>query len=203
MLATSAPNASCTVATAHGIDLIGPVHIDPSWQARTPGALDLSRFTVDWKRERVTCPQGQHSVGWHPAKDAKGESVVQVLFAKSVCQRCPVRSMCTDARATGRQYDAAFPAGAPRDVAGGAPTPTDRGIQGALSPPRRNRGHVLADHAQSRCCAAHAIAACPRRISSTCSPRSQPISSAWMLGCRACPSPRHVLRDLLLSPLNR
>jgi hypothetical protein len=21
----------------HGIDLIGPVHIDPSWQARTPG----------------------------------------------------------------------------------------------------------------------------------------------------------------------
>jgi hypothetical protein len=31
----------------HGIDLMGPVHIDPSWQARTPGALDLSRFTGD------------------------------------------------------------------------------------------------------------------------------------------------------------
>ncbi len=26
----------------HAIDLIGPVHTDPSWQARTPGALDVS-----------------------------------------------------------------------------------------------------------------------------------------------------------------
>jgi transposase len=24
----------------HGIDLMGPVHVDPSWKARTPGALD-------------------------------------------------------------------------------------------------------------------------------------------------------------------
>ena len=94
---------------AHGIDLIGLVHIDPSWQARTPGALDLSQFTVDWKHKSITCPQGQHSVGWQPAKDAKGESVVQVLFAKSVCQRCPVRSMCTDARATGRSMTLRFP----------------------------------------------------------------------------------------------
>jgi IS5 family transposase len=93
----------------HAIDLIGPVHIDPSWQARTPGALDLSQFSVDWKQKRVTCPQGQRSVGWHPAKDAKGESVVQVLFAKSVCQACPSRSICTDARATGRSMTLRFP----------------------------------------------------------------------------------------------
>jgi transposase len=64
---------------------------------------------VDWKRERVTGPQGQHSVGWHPAKDAKGESVVQVLFAKAVCQVCPRRSLCTDAQATGRSMTLRFP----------------------------------------------------------------------------------------------
>ena len=29
----------------HGIDVMGPVHIDPSWQARTPGALDASTST--------------------------------------------------------------------------------------------------------------------------------------------------------------
>jgi transposase len=92
-----------------GIDLLGPVHIDPSWQVRTPGALDLSRCTVDCKRERVTCPQGQRSVGWHPAKDAKGESVVQVLVAKAVCQVCPCRSLCTDAQATGRSMTLPFP----------------------------------------------------------------------------------------------
>jgi transposase len=85
------------------------VHTDPSWQARTPGALDVSQFTVDWRHERVTCPQGQHSVGWHRAKDAKGESVVQVLFAQAVCQRCLVRSACTDARATGRSMTLRFP----------------------------------------------------------------------------------------------
>jgi transposase len=94
---------------AHAIDLIGPVHTDPSWQARTPGALDLSQFTVDWQRERVTCPQGQDSVGWHRSKDAKGESVVQVLFAKAVCQVCPCRSLCTDAQATGRSMTLRFP----------------------------------------------------------------------------------------------
>jgi transposase len=94
---------------AHAIDLIGPVHTDPSWQARTPGALDVSQFTVDWKHERVTCPQGQPSVGWYRAKDAKGESVVQILFAKSVCQACPSRSLCTDAQATGRSMTLRFP----------------------------------------------------------------------------------------------
>jgi transposase len=91
------------------IDLIGRVHTDPSWQAHTPGALDRSPFTVDWQRERVTCPHGQHSVGWHPAKDAQGELVVQVRFAKAVCQLCPSRSLCTDAQATGRSMTLRFP----------------------------------------------------------------------------------------------
>jgi len=94
---------------AHTIDLVGPVHTDPSWQARTPGALDVSQFSVDWQQERVTCPQGQQSVGWHPAKDAKGETVVQVVFAQAVCLTCPSRPKCTDARATGRSMTLRFP----------------------------------------------------------------------------------------------
>ncbi|MBA2679466.1 MAG: transposase, partial [Ktedonobacteraceae bacterium] len=39
----------------HGIDLLGPVHIDPSWQARTPGALDVSLFTIDWHSQHALC----------------------------------------------------------------------------------------------------------------------------------------------------
>lgn len=58
----------------HGIDLIGPVHVDPSWQARTPGAYDASSFQIDWEHQTVTCPQGQHNERWNEGKDAKGES---------------------------------------------------------------------------------------------------------------------------------
>ncbi len=32
----------------HGIDLIGPVYVDPSWQAHTPGVYEASQFQIDW-----------------------------------------------------------------------------------------------------------------------------------------------------------
>jgi transposase len=86
----------------HAIELIGPVHVDPSWQARTPGAFDVSRFHVDWEHHLVICPQGEHSRMWHLGKDAKGESVVQVWFALPTCQACPLHVRCTEAQTTGR-----------------------------------------------------------------------------------------------------
>lgn len=93
----------------YGIDLIGPVHTDPSWQARTPDALDGSQFQVDWERRLVTCPQGVQSISWHLGKDAKGESAVQVWFAQPTCQACPLRHRCTTAQATGRSMTLRFP----------------------------------------------------------------------------------------------
>ena len=93
----------------HAVDLIGPVHSDPSWQARTPGAVDVSQFAIDWGGEQVTCPQGQHSISWHRSTDAKGESIVQIFFAQHVCQACPLRHACTDARSTGRSMTLRFP----------------------------------------------------------------------------------------------
>jgi transposase len=93
----------------HGIDLMGPVHIDPSWQARTPGALDVEQFQIDWQQQRVTCPQGQQSSAWYLNRDAKGESIVQIFFPKQICQACPVREKCTDAQKTGRSMTLRFP----------------------------------------------------------------------------------------------
>ncbi len=93
----------------HGIDLIGPVHVDPSWQAHTPSAFDVSQFHVDWDHQVVTCPQGEQSSAWHHGKDAKGESVVQVWFALPTCQACPLRRRCTHAQATGRSLTFRFP----------------------------------------------------------------------------------------------
>lgn len=94
----------------YGIDLIGPVHSDPSWQARTAGAYDVSCFQVAWEQQTVTCPQGQHSVAWHLAEDAKGESVVQIQFAKESCQVCSRRALCTHAQASGRSLTLRYPA---------------------------------------------------------------------------------------------
>jgi len=94
---------------ADAIDLMGPVHVDPSWQARTPGAVEVSQFAVDWQAQRVTCPQGRHSRWWYRGEDAQGESVVQVVFAQQTCQDCALRSQCTDARHTGRSLTLRFP----------------------------------------------------------------------------------------------
>jgi transposase len=93
----------------YAIDLVGPVHVDPSWQSRTPDAFDVSQFRVDWEQQVVTCPQGAQSSSWHRGKDAKGESVVQVWFAQQTCQACPLRRRCTTAQVTGRSMTLRFP----------------------------------------------------------------------------------------------
>jgi transposase len=86
----------------YGIDLIGPVHVDPSWQSRTPGALDASQFQVDWEAQLATCPQGQTSTRWYPQKDSQGEPVVQIMFDAKTCLACPTRPQCTKAKDAGR-----------------------------------------------------------------------------------------------------
>jgi DDE family transposase len=93
----------------YGIDLMGPVHVDPSWQARTPEALDVEHFQIDWQQQRAICPQGQQSNAWHLSQDAKGESIVQILFPKHICQACPVHEKCTNAQQTGRSMTLRFP----------------------------------------------------------------------------------------------
>jgi transposase len=98
-----------TSTESYAIDVMGPVHVDPSWQARTPGALDLEQFHIDWQQRRVTCPQGQQSSAWYLNQDAKGESIVHIFFPKQICHACPVRETCTDAQKTGRSMTLRFP----------------------------------------------------------------------------------------------
>ena len=86
----------------HGIDLIGPVHVDPSWQAHTPGAFDATQFQVDWEAQSAICPQGQRSIGWYPEKDSQQEPVVRIMFGPKTCLACPCRSQCSKAKNGGR-----------------------------------------------------------------------------------------------------
>lgn len=91
------------------IDLIGPVHNDPSWQARNPDAYDASRFDIDWEKQQATCPQGQTNRDWNLARDAVGESVVQIVFAKETCSPCEHRHLCTKAKRNGRSMTLRYP----------------------------------------------------------------------------------------------
>jgi transposase len=80
------------------VSLLGPVREENSWQARDEHAFDLSKFSIDWKTETMTCPTGQKSRYWKPAKGPRGKPTIQVHFDKSDCAICPVRSQCTRSR---------------------------------------------------------------------------------------------------------
>ena len=80
-----------------GVDLVGPVARDTSWQAQTRQGFDVACFRIDWEAHAATCPQGQRSRVWSPSHDAYGNEVIDVRFARADCADCPVRQQCTQA----------------------------------------------------------------------------------------------------------
>src|SRR5947209_3627523 len=81
----------------YGIKLVGPVLSDNSWQAKADKGFDVAHFQLDWQNLQATCPQGHTSARW----SAAGERM-EVVFARELCARCPVRSACTHSQTTGR-----------------------------------------------------------------------------------------------------
>lgn len=82
-------------AQEHGVDLIGPVRPDVSWQAKTEGAYDISRFTIDWEARKAICPEGKQSRSWKTVKDPWGNADIVVRFSSKDCRKCPARALCT------------------------------------------------------------------------------------------------------------
>src|SRR6266702_2847588 len=62
------------------------------YQAET--GYDLTRFSIDWEAETVTCPQGRTSSSWTPVQEAN-KALIKVKFSISDCKVCPARSLCT------------------------------------------------------------------------------------------------------------
>lgn len=77
----------------HEVEVLGPVRPNTSWQAKTPGAYDISQFTVDWEAKTVTCPQGQKGTTWTEAIDNWGNPGINVKFPHKVCRVCDERSL--------------------------------------------------------------------------------------------------------------
>jgi transposase len=78
----------------YGVDLVGPVRPNPSWQTKANEGFGLACFAIDWERQTVTCPQGQTAVLWYPQHDSQGEPRIAVRFADSACRPCPARGKC-------------------------------------------------------------------------------------------------------------
>lgn len=81
----------------YGIDVVGPVAADPSWQAQSQTGFGMADFTIDWQEKRAQCPQGCCSVQWLPWQDRHGHEIIPIKFAARDCTPCPVRSQCTHA----------------------------------------------------------------------------------------------------------
>ncbi|RPI87022.1 MAG: IS1182 family transposase [Chloroflexi bacterium] len=77
----------------HGIEVIGPIKVDTTWQAQAGKGFDVSCFTIDWERQKVTCPKGRVSQVWtENSTDKAGNPRIYVRFAKSSCQNCSARA---------------------------------------------------------------------------------------------------------------
>lgn len=87
----------------YGVDLIGPVRRDKSWQARDENAFDQIHFEIDWANQSVTCPNGKQSRYWKPGKGPRGKPTIQIHFHKQDCLSCPARSRCTQSEINPRQ----------------------------------------------------------------------------------------------------
>jgi transposase len=58
--------------------LVGPVKGDIHWQTKDEHAYSIDTFDIDWEAKTVTCPQGQTTKYWKPAKDANGNDTSDV-----------------------------------------------------------------------------------------------------------------------------
>ena len=87
----------------YGIQLVGPVVQNVSWQAKAGQGYEAASFQVDFEHKTVTCPQGKTSRKWKRAQDHHHLQIIHVEFGKADCLACPARALCTTAATNPRQ----------------------------------------------------------------------------------------------------
>jgi transposase len=81
--------------TRYGVEVIGPIQQDNTWQAQSLQGLDISQFEIDWERQVATCPQGKTSLPWKQSVDISGRARIDATFHVRDCRPCPLRADCT------------------------------------------------------------------------------------------------------------
>ena len=82
----------------YGIEIIGPVAQDPSWQSRDKAGFDKSAFKIDWEAKVVTCPAGKQSISWLPKTNPASGMDFEARFSGRDCTSCSSRSQCTQSK---------------------------------------------------------------------------------------------------------
>ena len=89
-------------AARNGIELIGPLALDHSWQAKEGLGYDRDSFHIDWDARQARCPQGQLSHSWTRREHTGGDGAA-IRFHPKDCRPCPARAHCTKSALGGRQ----------------------------------------------------------------------------------------------------
>ncbi|GJG88908.1 hypothetical protein tb265_45110 [Gemmatimonadetes bacterium T265] len=79
----------------YGVDLVGPARGDRQWQAQAGTGFAARDFTIDFARQRATCPAGRTSQSWTPALARGTTPVIEIKFAVADCRACALRPQCT------------------------------------------------------------------------------------------------------------
>lgn len=85
-----------------GVDLVGPIPSQKSWQSRTEEGFDHTQFHIDWEAKVATCPGGKRSAHYSERKTWRGTPNVLFAFDVQECQPCPLRERCSRAHNVGR-----------------------------------------------------------------------------------------------------
>jgi len=89
-------------AEIDGIEIVGPLTRNSSWQAKQNAGYDKSAFTLDWQAQVATCPAGRTSYSWTRRAHMAGDGAA-VRFRHEDCLPCPARPSCTRSQFEGRQ----------------------------------------------------------------------------------------------------
>lgn len=86
----------------YGIELFGPMRMNPSWQSRE-GGIDAAQFQIDWNHKQARCPMGKQSAYWHEYQTKEyARPVVKIRFRNEDCQNCASRPKCVRNKKAGR-----------------------------------------------------------------------------------------------------
>lgn len=69
---------------------------------KNTGKLSKEEFDINLKEQKITCPEANTTEKYRKSTDVKGKITKTFVFPKQVCDSCPRKDECTDAKNTGR-----------------------------------------------------------------------------------------------------